>query len=100
MSANKKERNNHIKNIEYLKNKLAKCQNVNIDEVDIEEVDDISNIQIDTNKSSQERILDFISKSKNPYLFRVGENLVKIEFSTNNIYASNCVTNVFKHIYK
>ena len=92
--------NKVIDNIELLKNKLVECQRVDINEVNIEDVEDISNIQIDTTKSSTKRILDFLSKSKNPYLFKVGENLVKIEFSKSNIYADSCVTNVFKHIYK
>lgn len=87
-------------NIELLENKLEICKNKNIDEIDISEVEDISNINIDTKKSSVERILDFLNEVKNPYIFKVKNKIVKIEFSNNNVYATNCVTNVFKDIYK
>lgn len=87
-------------NIEFLEQKLERCRNTNIDEIDINEVEDVANIFIDSNKSSVERILDFLFSVKNPYVFKVNGKIVKIEFSNSNIYATNCVTNVFKNIYK
>lgn len=46
------------------------------------------------------RIIDFISKTKNPYIFKVNGKLVKIEFSDNNKTIEESVTNVIKSIYK
>lgn len=86
--------------IKILEDKLKKCKCVSVEDVNIDEVEDISNINIDTNKSSRERILDFLIAHKNPYLFKFKNSLIKIEFSNSNIYADNCVTNVFKDIYK
>ena len=86
--------------IQALENKLKQCRNINIKDVNIDEVEDIKSINIDTTKSSRERILDFLLSHKNPYLFKVNDSLVKIEFSNSNIYAENCVTNLFKDIYK
>ena len=52
-----------------LNNKLTRCENISLSEVNKEELDDISNIKIDKRKSSNERILDFLIKTKNPYIF-------------------------------
>lgn len=87
-------------NIELLEQKLERCRNTNIEDVDINEIEDVADIFIDTQKSSVERILDFLFSVKNPYVFKVKDKIVKIEFSKNNVYAKNCVTNVFKNIYK
>jgi len=83
-----------------LKNKLEDCNKIDIENVNIDDVEDISNIKIDTKKSSVERILDFLLSYENPYIFKVQNSLVKIEFSNSNVYADNCVTNVFRNIYK
>ena len=45
-------------------------------------------------------IIDFISKTKNPYIFKVNGKLVKIEFSKNDKSAEESLTNVIKSIYK
>ena len=83
-----------------LEQKLNKYENTDLDKVDRNTVEDISNIKIDTKKSSVERILDFLMSYENPYVFKIGDNLVKVQFSNNNIYADNCMTNVYKHIYQ
>lgn len=83
-----------------LEQKLNKYENTDLDKVDRNTVEDISNIKIDTKKSSVERILDFLISYENPYVFKIGDNLVKVQFSNDNIYADNCITNVYKHIYQ
>ena len=77
-----------------LEQKLNKYENTDLDKVDRNTVEDISNIKIDTKKSSVERILDFLMSYENPYVFKIGDNLVKVQFSNDNIYADNCITNV------
>lgn len=49
-------------NIEELREKLERCRNVNLDDVKLEDVGEISSIKIDRRKSSEERILDFLTK--------------------------------------
>ncbi len=49
----------------------------------LEDVDEISFIKIDRRKPSEERILDFLTKVKNPYIFKVNCKLVRIRFSEN-----------------
>ena len=87
-------------NIEELK-KLERCRNVNIDGVKLEDVDEISSIKIDRRKSSEERILNFIMKTKNPYIFKINDKLVRIRFSENTgLTAEDCLTNVLKNLYR
>lgn len=62
--------------------------------------DNEEEIKINRNKPSKERILDFIKKTKNPYIFRVNDKLVKFTFSKNEQTADDCLTNILKNIYK
>lgn len=57
-------------NIEEIKEKLERCRNTLIDDISPDDVDEITDIKIDRRKSSNERILDFIIKTKNPYIFK------------------------------
>ena len=55
-------------NIKELREKLNRCKNMDLKDVSLDYVDEISSIKIDKRKSSNERILDFLSKTKNPYI--------------------------------
>ncbi|MFV0479144.1 MAG: DUF6870 family protein [Anaerorhabdus sp.] len=83
-----------------LKNKLEVTKNISIDDVDINTLEDISNIKISKKKDSNERIVDFINSIDNPYLFKVNNVVVKIEFSNNSNRAEDCINNVIKSLYK
>lgn len=88
-------------NIEELAKKLERCRNVNLNDVKLEDVDEISSIKIDRRKPSEERILDFLTKVKNPYIFKVNGKLVRIRFSENSsLTAEDCLTNVLKNLYR
>ncbi|MBR1483476.1 MAG: hypothetical protein IJ598_10990 [Ruminococcus sp.] len=41
---------------------------------------DLSGVQINTQKSSAERVSDYLEQLKNPYLFRVGDIAVRVEY--------------------
>ena len=83
-----------------LKDKLEKCKKMMIDEVNVNEVDELSEINICKRKSSNDRILDFLNECKNPYIFKVKGKLVKIVFSDTNKTADDCLTNVLKNLYR
>lgn len=88
-------------NIEELKEKLERCRDVNLDDVKLEDVDEITDIKIDRRKPSNERILTFLIKTKNPYIFKVKGKLVRIRFSENSdLTADDCLTNVLKNLYR
>ena len=87
-------------NITELEEKLKRCGDIPIKEVDPNDVDNLDDIKIDRRKNPNERILDFISKTKNPYIFKINGRLVKIEFSDNEKSAEECITKVIKSLYK
>lgn len=87
-------------NITELEEKLKRCKDISIKEVDPNDVDNLDDIKIDRRKNPNERILDFISKTKNPYIFKINGRLVKIEFSDNEKSAEDCITKVIKSLYE
>lgn len=87
-------------NIDELKDKLERCRKISLEDIQPEDVDEITDIKIDKRKSSNERILDFLNKVKNPYIFKVNGRLVQIGFSDNGKTADECLTNVLKSLYK
>jgi hypothetical protein len=62
------------------KNTLEQMKNVDISTVDPAELVDIREIQIDEQKTREERLRDFVMQVKNPYCFRVGKVAVKLNF--------------------
>ena len=92
-------------NIEEIKEKLERCksmklEDVTLDDVDVENVDVITSIKIDRRKPSEERILDFLTKVKNPYIFKVNGKLVRIRFSDTDKTAEDCLTRVLENLYR
>ena len=87
-------------NIKKLEEKLKRCKDIDLSEVNIDEVDDLNEIIISRRKSKEERIIDFISKTKNPYIFKVNGRLVKIEFTDNRRKAEDSITNIIKSLYR
>lgn len=87
-------------NIKELREKLERCKNISLNEVNPDDVDELSSIKKNTRMNPVNRIIDFISKTKNPYIFKVNGKLVKIEFSKNDTSAEESLTNVIKSIYK
>lgn len=86
--------------IDKLKEKLNKYENIPLSEIDINEVDEITDIKVSKRKSSKDRILDFLNEVKNPYVFKLNGKLIKISFSETNKTADECLTNVLKSLYK
>ena len=87
-------------NLEELKERINKYKDISLEEIYPNNVDDITSINIDKRKSSNERLLDFLMKVKNPYVFKVKGKLVKISFSEDsNKTADDCLTNVLKNLY-
>lgn len=84
-----------------LAEKLERCKNIDLKDVTLDDVDDIKDIKIDRRKSSDERILDFLTKVKNPYTFKVNGKLVRISFSEDtDLTADDCLTRVLENLYK
>lgn len=87
-------------NLKELQEKLEKCRNMRLEDVTLDDVDELSSIKIDRRKSSNERILDFLIKVKNPYIFKINGRLVRMRFSENVPTADECLTNMLKNLYR
>ena len=87
-------------NVRELEEKIKRCKYIEVNEVNKDDVDELSDIKISRKKSKEEKILDFISNTKNPYIFKVNGKLVKLEFTDNRTNAEDAITNVIKSLYK
>ena len=87
-------------NLQEIEEKLERCRNINLEDVTLDDVDEVSSIKIDKRKPSSERILEFITKVKNPYIFKVKGKLVRISITDTDKTAEDCLTNVLKNLYK
>ncbi len=65
-------------------NSLNEMKNADLKECNIDDLVDIRDVKVDNNKSQIEKLMDFIDKIKNPYMFKVGDTIVKVKFSENN----------------
>lgn len=86
--------------IDELENKIKTCKNLSIDEVDIDKIDELSEIKISKKKKGNERILEFIKNISNPYIFKVKDKIVKVEFANNGVSAEDSITNIVSTIYR
>lgn len=68
-------------NMRFAQQELEQMRAIDIIKVDRSELVDISEIQIDTNKTVTNRVKDYIEKVKNPFLVRIGDYVVKINYS-------------------
>lgn len=55
------------------------------DDVEIEELKDISRIRIDQGGTVEEKKKQYLRKVGNPYLVKVGGTMVKIRFANNGV---------------
>ena len=87
-------------NLQEIEEKLERCRNINLEDVTLDDVDEVSSIKIDRRKPSSERILEFITKVKNPYIFKVKGKLVRISFTDTDKTAEDCLTRVLENLYR
>lgn len=80
--------------IEELETKLKKSKdNIHL-YIKNNKPDKIENIVIDTNLPLAERIYNFLKKVNNPYILKVGNIIVEMEFSDNsNVNPIQCIDN-------
>ena len=69
------------------RNELRRLQQADISACDIDRLTDISNLQINANQRTIEKMSSFIDRVGNPYLFKVGETVVKVEYEGGQRFA-------------
>ena len=64
-----------------MKKVIENMKKISIKECDKEQLVDLSSIEIDVEKSKQERMFDYLHQVKNPYYFKVGDVAVHLVFN-------------------
>lgn len=77
---------------------LDKYKDASIYDIDINDLDNIDEIDIDDSKNVEDRIMDFLNETKNPYFFNINGFIVKFTYKEDGLSADECVTNAMKHI--
>ena len=83
-----------------LRIKLREKYKLSFDDVKLGDLEEISEIKFSKKSNSNEKLLDFIKSSSNPYMFKCNGKKVKIEFSNTEKRAEECLTSAIKKIYK
>ena len=73
---------------------LHEMKNKDIRTIDRDSIIDDSEIEIDESLSKEQRILDYILKSGNPYFAKYGNNIVKATYADTNITMQEIVRNL------
>lgn len=71
--------------------KLEYYKSLDISDVKVEDLVDIRTVHIDTSRPVLERILSFMVQIRNPYLFKVGDTPVKVEFNEEGPSLQKCL---------
>jgi hypothetical protein len=64
---------------------LNEMKNVTMENIDPQNLVDITSIEVNPELSKNERIKAFVEQIKNPYLFKCGKIIVQIGFADTNI---------------
>ncbi len=68
-------------------NELEQCRKTKLEQSDISELIDLQSIQIDTSKPVAERIPEFLEQVRNPYLFKVGDVAMKVNYGDGKAFS-------------
>lgn len=68
-------------------NELEQCSKTKLERSDISELIDLQSIQIDTSKPVAERIPEFLEQVRNPYLFKVGDVAMKVNYGDGKAFS-------------
>ena len=74
-----------------MRKEIEEMKQLSIKECDKEQLTDLSSIEIDREKSRQERMLDYLRQVKNPYYFRVGDVAVRLVFDEDGRSFQQCM---------
>ena len=70
---------------------IESMKQFSIKECDKEQLVDLLSIEIDGEKSKQERMLDYLRQVKNPYYFKVGDIAVRLVFDDGGRSFQECM---------
>lgn len=77
-----------------LKSKLQLGKNSNLNYIQEKDIDNIEEINVDINMPKKDRMIGFLKKVKNPYVFMVDGLKVKFEYSDKGLNINQCIENL------
>ena len=80
-----------MKDYKEIKSKLELGKNVDINLTKLDELDDIEKLQINRNVTKENRVLNFIKNTKNPYMMNINGIKVKFEFTKDGASINECL---------
>ena len=83
-----------MKDYKEIKSKLELGKNVDINLTKLDELDDIEKLQINRNVTKENRVLNFIKNTKNPYMMNINGIKVKFEFTKDGASINECLENM------
>jgi len=72
----------------FSRSELAKCREASITSCDISSLVDLRDITIDTTKSVSDRIDSFLEQVHNPYLFKVDDVVIKVNYGQDRPFSA------------
>jgi len=63
---------------------LLHMRNASFDDVDPDDVPDITDMEIDVKKNKKEKVAEVLESGRNPYFVKSGKVLIKIGFASTN----------------
>ena len=79
-----------------LKRQLVKMKKEDIHSISPEDITDMKDIKIDKSLSPEKRVISLLEQVANPYVYKVGETIVKISFSGNGKTLQDCMEDYLK----
>lgn len=71
---------------------LSECRNMDIRKCDPETLVDLRDIEIDSALPVFDRVSSFLHQIRNPYLFKVDDTVVKVQYGTGKCLSDALVT--------
>ncbi len=76
------------------KEELEAMANMDFKDVDRDALVDIRTVVIDTSRPIPERIASYLEQIKNPYIFKVGNTVVRVRYKENGPTLQECFENM------
>lgn len=76
-------------------NELNTMKNASFQDYGIDDLIDLREVRIDKERPRCQRITDFIHATRNPYIFKVGDVIVKIQCNPDGKSFSDALANCF-----
>lgn len=77
---------------------LHRLQAMDLSDVKVEDLVDIRTVNINSQLSQPNRLLDFLNQVKNPYCYRHGDFVVQIGFSNTEVTLTDRLNEYLKNV--